>query len=50
MDNDIPDNCGVAIEYNIPLTSKRIDYIISGYDESNINSWIIIGVKTMGRN
>lgn len=45
VDNDIPDNCGVAIEYNIPLTSKRIDYIISGYDESNINSAIIIELK-----
>ena len=31
-DPDIPDNAGVAIEYNIPQTSKRVDFIISGYD------------------
>ena len=27
---DIPDGCGVAIEYNVPLTSKRVDFILSG--------------------
>lgn len=32
-DNTIPENSGIAIEYNIPQTSKRVDFIISGYDE-----------------
>lgn len=32
-DDDIPQNSGIAIEYNIPQTSKRVDFIISGYDE-----------------
>ena len=29
-DNEIPDNAGVAIEFNIPHTSNRIDFILSG--------------------
>ncbi len=27
---EIPDGCGVAVEYNVPLTSKRVDFILSG--------------------
>lgn len=30
-DSDIPKDAGVAIEYNIPQTSKRVDFLISGY-------------------
>ncbi|MGG7212641.1 hypothetical protein ACQPUY_03370 [Clostridium nigeriense] len=30
--NIIPDNCGIAIEYRIPATSRRIDFIITGLD------------------
>ena len=33
-DHDIPDNAGVAIEYNIPQTAKRVDFLISGYDRN----------------
>ena len=32
-DPAIPEDCGVSIEYQIPLTSKRIDFIISGIDK-----------------
>lgn len=28
----LDDNIGISIEYNIPLTSKRIDVVLSGYD------------------
>ncbi len=41
----IPDNSGIAIEFKIPLTSKRIDFIISGYDENNKGKIIIIELK-----
>jgi hypothetical protein len=44
-DNDIPDNSGIAIEYNIPGTSNRIDFMISGYDNENKPSIIIIELK-----
>ena len=41
----IPDNCGIAIEYNIPRTSSRIDIIISGQDENKKDYLIIIELK-----
>ena len=44
-DNEIPDNAGVAIEFNIPTTSKRIDFILSGRDRNKKDSVIIIELK-----
>ena len=44
-DRDIPDNAGVAIEFNIPTTSKRIDFIISGKDSNQKESVIIVELK-----
>ena len=44
-DNEIPDNAGVAIEFNIPTTSKRIDFILSGRDNNRKDSVIIIELK-----
>ena len=32
-DEEIPYNSGIAIEYKIPTSSKRIDFIITGKDE-----------------
>lgn len=44
-DGEIPDNAGVAIEFNIPTTSKRIDFILSGRDVKKKDSVIIIELK-----
>lgn len=44
-DTDIPDTSGVAIEYNIPQTGRRIDFIISGYDEKQTANVIIVEMK-----
>ena len=44
-DKEIPDNCGVAIEYNIPTTSKRIDFILTGTNDSGTKSVIIVELK-----
>ena len=44
-DPQIPDNSGVAIEYNIPQTAKRVDFIISGYDKDNRPSVVVIELK-----
>ncbi len=44
-DNTIPDNSGIAIEYNIPQTSKRVDFIISGYNEKKGPNVVIIELK-----
>lgn len=43
--NNIPDNCGVAIEYNIPTTSKRIDFILTGFGDKDLKTVIIIELK-----
>lgn len=44
-DDSIPDNVGIAIEYNIPQTGMRIDFMISGYDGSNHGNAIVIELK-----
>lgn len=44
-DNGIPQDAGIAIEYNIPQTSKRIDFLISGYDKDDKSNVIIIELK-----
>ena len=42
---EIPDDAGVAIEYRVPLTSKRVDFILSGSDRSDQNAAVIIELK-----
>lgn len=44
-DAEIPDDAGVAVEYTIPQSSKRIDFIITGYDEDKKPSLIILELK-----
>ena len=44
-DNEIPDNVGVAIEYNVPQTSKRVDFILSGYDSKGFSNVVIVELK-----
>lgn len=41
----IPDDVGIAIEYNIPQTSKRIDFLVSGYDKNGGQNVAIIELK-----
>lgn len=45
MTPSIPGEAGVAIEFNIPMTAKRIDFMISGFDEKNIKSAVIVELK-----
>jgi len=44
-DNSIPDDIGVAIEYKIPQTSKRIDFILTGTDEQKKSAAVIVELK-----
>ena len=44
-DPAIPDNSGVAIEYNIPQTAKRVDFMISGYDDHDDPGMVIVELK-----
>lgn len=43
--DEIPDDSCVAIEYQIPLTSKRVDFIISGLNGEHNGQMIIIELK-----
>lgn len=44
-DQAIPSDAGIAIEYNIPTTGKRVDFIISGYDDVSQANMVIIELK-----
>lgn len=44
-DEEIPNDAGVSIEYSIPQTSKRIDFIITGQDQANKDQVVIIELK-----
>lgn len=42
---NIPRDCEVAIEYNIPQTSKRVDFMILGRDHEEVEHVVIIELK-----
>lgn len=44
-DDDIPEESGIAIEYNLPNTAKRVDFLISGYDNKQFPNVVIIELK-----
>ena len=44
-DNEFDDDIRVAIEYQIPRTSKRVDFIIAGADNNNKNNVIVVELK-----
>jgi DUF2075 family protein len=46
---DIPDHMGVAVEFRLPKTSKRIDVILSGLSEDDLPSVVIIELKQWNR-
>jgi DUF2075 family protein/nucleoside-triphosphatase THEP1 len=41
----IPNDAGIAIEYNIPRTGNRIDFIVSGQDHAGIEHAVLIELK-----
>ena len=44
-DKEIDDEVIIAIEYNIPLTSKRVDFIICGADAQNHDNIVVVELK-----
>jgi uncharacterized protein len=44
-DDEIPANSGVAIEYTLPQTNKRIDFILTGLGQNKQVTAIIIELK-----
>ncbi|MEF9961168.1 MAG: DUF2075 domain-containing protein [Erysipelotrichaceae bacterium] len=45
VDQAIPDDCNIAIEYKIPNSSKRVDFIVSGEDNEGTEHAVIIELK-----
>lgn len=45
MDPEIPSDSMVSIEFQIPLTSKRIDFIITGKDKEENDNVVVIELK-----
>jgi DUF2075 family protein len=44
-DPGIPDDCGISIEFQIPQTSNRIDFILTGKGEQNTEYAVIVELK-----
>jgi len=44
-DDSIPSNSGISIEYHIPRSSKRIDFIITGLSRKKEDTVIIVELK-----
>ena len=44
-DDAMPDDMGVGIEYGIPQTAKRIDFILSGRDQDDRPHLIVVELK-----
>jgi DUF2075 family protein len=44
-DAEIPNDSSISIEYHIPQSAKRIDFIISGVDDANTDNAVLIELK-----
>ena len=44
-DSGINQQVHVAIEYQIPLTSKRVDFLVTGYDDQGKENVVIVELK-----
>jgi hypothetical protein len=44
-DDAIPSDCGVGIEYAIPQTAKRIDFLLAGQDSQSRDQLFIVELK-----
>jgi DUF2075 family protein/SOS-response transcriptional repressor LexA len=45
QDEEIPEDAGVAIEYQLPHASKRIDFVIAGEDDAARPKVVIVELK-----
>lgn len=41
----LPDDAGIAIEFRIPMTAKRVDFLVSGRNRENKSSVVIVELK-----
>lgn len=45
QDEEIPSDAGIAIEYQLPQSSKRIDFVITGEDDAACTKVVIVELK-----
>lgn len=45
MESGIEDDCGVLIEYQLPSTSRRVDFIVTGHDEKGEPGFVVVELK-----
>ena len=43
--SEIAEDCGVLIEYTIPNTSKRVDFIVTGCNEKQEKNYVLVELK-----
>ena len=43
--SEIPGDAGVAVEYKVPLTAKRVDFILTGEDADRTETAVIVELK-----
>ena len=43
--SNIPKDCSVVLEYNLPMTSSRIDFMLLGYDSNHTKRALIFELK-----
>lgn len=48
-DPEIPNEADVAIEYQIPRTSKRVDFMIAGADNNDTSNVVVVELKQWSR-
>jgi len=46
--SDVPDDVGVAIEFKVPLTSNRVDLMLSGRDADGNENVVVMELKQWG--
>lgn len=44
-DDAIPNDVSLAVEYQIPLTSKRVDFLIAGLDAASTENVVVVELK-----
>ena len=44
-DDALPDDVSLAVEYQIPLTSKRVDFLIAGKDSEDRDNVVVVELK-----
>lgn len=42
---ELPGDCGVLIEYIVPPTSKRVDFLITGKNTEGIDNFVVVELK-----